>query len=102
MESDINDLIAQRDALEKTISQLQKSRREIALAEARNLIADFALTRAELFAGKPAGARKGKKIQPKYRHPSGVEWSGRGNQPVWLRTEIARGRSADEFLVKRT
>lgn len=37
----------------------------------------------------------------KYRHPStGETWSGRGNQPAWIRRALAAGRSLDEFAVE--
>lgn len=37
----------------------------------------------------------------KYRHPStGETWSGRGNQPRWIKAALAAGRSLDEFAVE--
>src|SRR5262245_17984581 len=48
------------------------------------------------------GARKGRKVPPKYRDPqSGETWAGRGAQPVWLREKLKKGAKLDHFLIKR-
>lgn len=37
----------------------------------------------------------------KYRHPStGETWSGRGNQPRWIKAALAAGRALDEFAIE--
>jgi DNA-binding protein H-NS len=48
------------------------------------------------------GARKGRKVPPKYRDPqSGETWAGRGAQPVWLREKLRKGAKLDHFLIER-
>jgi H-NS histone C-terminal domain len=48
------------------------------------------------------GARKGRKVPPKYRDPqSGETWAGRGAQPVWLRGKLKKGAKLDHFLIER-
>lgn len=46
-------------------------------------------------------ARKGKisrrAAAVKYRGPGGETWSGRGKQPVWLRTLLDAGRKIEDF-----
>jgi DNA-binding protein H-NS len=59
-------------------------------------------------AGKAPAAKAAKKgaratVAPKYRDPeSGATWSGRGRTPVWLATQIAQGRSKDDFAIVET
>ena len=79
-------------------------------------------TIAELFGGAgaapktaasktPAAAARGRKttkgyklgkVAPKYRNPANPDetWAGRGQQPKWLATQVAQGRSLDEFLIR--
>ena len=48
------------------------------------------------------GARKGRKVPPKYRdRRSGETWAGRGAQPVWLREKLKKGAKLDDFLIER-
>jgi DNA-binding protein H-NS len=70
----------------------------------------------ELFGGKTPGPaatksaakpRKGKsaptgKVAPKYRNPDNAAqtWSGRGMQPRWMASEVAKGRKPEDFLIR--
>lgn len=52
--------------------------------------------------GKPKkGARAGSTVKVKYRHPSnaGLEWTGRGRTPVWVREWVEQGNSLESLLV---
>jgi DNA-binding protein H-NS len=42
------------------------------------------------------------KVEPKYRNPDNPAetWAGRGQQPKWLATRIAQGRSLEDFLIR--
>ena len=88
----LQELLAQKEALEQQISQIKKLQREDALREARELVETYELTTDELFgkrkaAGQPAAA--------KYRYPeSGETWSGRGRTPRWL-----DGKNRDDFAI---
>jgi DNA-binding protein H-NS len=44
---------------------------------------------------------RGKKVAPKYRHPkdAALTWTGRGRQPLWLASEIKKGKKLDSFLI---
>ena len=88
----LQELLAQKEALEQQISQIKKLQREDALREARELVETYELTTDELFgkrkaAGQPAAA--------KYRNPeSGETWSGRGRTPRWL-----DGKNREDFAI---
>ena len=46
---------------------------------------------------------KGSKVAPKYRNPANPAqmWSGRGKHPRWMAALIAKGKKADDFLIKK-
>ena len=53
-------------------------------------------------ADKPAKAstsRKGAKIEPKFKAPTGETWTGRGLQPRWLKQALAGGATLDQFKI---
>jgi len=97
MES-IQELLAQKAALEKNIAEAQRTAKADAIAKVKALMAEYGLTAADL-AGKAAGVPKadaGKKVAAKYRDPStGQTWTGRGRAPKWL-----EGKNKDDFLIK--
>jgi len=45
---------------------------------------------------------KGRKVQPKYRSPSGETWAGRGAKPRWLVAAIKGGKKLDDFLIGKS
>lgn len=47
----------------------------------------------------PAKGRKLGKVPVKHRDKSGSTWTGRGNQPVWLREAIKVGAKLENFRV---
>ena len=72
------ELIAQRDALNAQITQLQQQDRLDAIAKIRELMAQFGLTTEDVAGGS-------KKVAPKYLDPvSGKTWTGRGVAPSWI------------------
>jgi DNA-binding protein H-NS len=54
--------------------------------------------RASAPAGRKAGKKLGK-VAPKFRDDAGNTWTGRGNQPRWLRAALDAGRKLDEFKI---
>ncbi len=95
----LQELIAQKEALEKLIQDTRHTELAEAINKVKALIADFGLTQEDIF-GAVRGAKKpkaeGSKVAAKYRDPvSGKEWSGRGLAPKWL-----QGREKAEFLIK--
>jgi len=97
----LQELLSQKEALEREIELTKKRERAEAIAKVRSLMSEYGLTLADLggksaTVGKPtAGAGK---VPPKYRNPAtGETWSGRGLQPNWLKAALAGGRRLDDF-----
>ncbi|MBC7942174.1 MAG: H-NS histone family protein [Chitinophagaceae bacterium] len=97
----LNDLLAQRAALEKQIADAQREERGSAIAKVKALMSEYGLSLADL-GPRPAAAPKrgGGKVPAKYRHPgTGETWSGRGLKPNWLKAALDSGRSLQDFAV---
>ena len=107
-QTSLKDLMAQREALDSQIQELQTRSRSEAIEQIRALMDENGLTPRDL-AG-PASARKNAgsgarkplgKVAPKYKNSStGETWTGRGLQPNWLKTAIASGKKLDDFAIK--
>jgi DNA-binding protein H-NS len=104
--SKLADLMAQRAALEKQIAEAQTVERAAAIAQIKDLMAQYGLSVADLggksASAKPSGKgpRKGSKVAVKYRDPvTGQAWSGRGLHPKWLQAALAQGRKLSDFSV---
>jgi DNA-binding protein H-NS len=100
----LNELIAQKAALEKEIESRRTQEREDAIAKVRALMGEHGLTLADLSQRGPRGssgsASKGSKVAAKYRNAAtGETWSGRGLQPKWLKAAIASGKTLADFAV---
>jgi DNA-binding protein H-NS len=96
----LQDLLAQREALEKEIENTKKQHRAEAIAKVRALMTEYGLTAADV-SGK-GGTRQGRtgKVAAKYRNAAtGETWSGRGLQPKWLKAALAAGRKISDFAV---
>ena len=98
----LQELLAQKEALDREIENTKKQARTEAVAKVRALMSEYGLTVADLSTkstGK-VGARTGGKVAVKYRDTStGDTWSGRGLQPKWLKAALASGRSISEFAL---
>lgn len=103
--ANLNDLLAQKAALEQQIIEVQREQRTQAIAQVRALMAEYGLTLADLGTRMPPAAPRkagggGGKVAPKYRNPStGDTWSGRGLQPNWLKQALAGGATLEQFKV---
>jgi len=101
----LQELMAQREALERQIEQTKKQERGEAVEKVRALMAEYGLTAADLGSrttGSKAKKTKssGNKVAAKYRNAStGESWSGRGLQPRWLKAALASGRKLSDFAV---
>lgn len=97
--STLQELLAQRAALDAQISETTERQRGDAIAQVRSLMADYGLTTADLSSRLPKAA-KVSKVAVKYRNQAtGETWSGRGLQPKWLKAAIAAGATMEEFHV---
>jgi DNA-binding protein H-NS len=100
----LQELIAQRDAIDKQIAEVSQKARSEAIKAAFALIAEHGLTRQELFGGTAGNVKKAKsaskvKVAAKYRDPAtGKEWSGRGIPPKWITTS---GKDKVDFLITK-
>ena len=52
--------------------------------------------------GPRAGKKLGK-VAPKYRNPANPKetWTGRGKHPRWMAALVAKGKKAEDFLIKK-
>ena len=102
----LQELMAQKEALDKQIEQTKHQERGAAVEKVRALMAEYGLTLADL-GGKSTAAKSakktktgGNKVAAKYRNAStGESWSGRGLQPRWLKAALASGRKISDFAV---
>ncbi|MEO6362046.1 MAG: H-NS histone family protein [Caldimonas sp.] len=102
----LQELIAQKEDLDRQIEQTKTRERGTAIEKVKALMSEYGLTPADL-GSKPAAksSSKGKagggaKVAAKYRNTStGESWSGRGLQPRWLKAAIASGRKIGDFAV---
>lgn len=96
----LQDLIAQRHALDAQIAQAQQAQRADAIARVRALMAEHGLTVDDLSERAPAPRKVFKPVSAKYvNRATGETWSGRGLQPKWLRALIASGAKLQDFAV---
>jgi DNA-binding protein H-NS len=99
----LQELLAQKEALERRIEQTKKDERGAAVNKVRALMAEYGLTLADLGAKSPAKGKSGRssgKVPAKYRNAStGESWSGRGLQPRWLKAALASGKKLSDFSV---
>ena len=98
----LQELIAQKEAIEREIARTQQQGRLDAIAKVRALMDEYGLTAADLSGKGTAKARagKGNKVAAKYRNAAtGDSWSGRGLQPKWLKAALAAGRKITDFAV---
>lgn len=99
--STLNELLAQKAALEKTIEEIQRTERAEAIAKVKALMAEYGLFPRDIGAHAPGrNSQAGIKVAAKYRDKAtGQTWSGRGLQPNWLRDALASGRTLKDFTV---
>jgi DNA-binding protein H-NS len=98
----IQELLAQKAALEKKIAEAQRNAKADAIAKVKALMAEYGLSAADLVGKATSGpkADSGKKVAAKYRDPStGQTWSGRGLKPKWLQAALSAGKSLGDFAL---
>jgi DNA-binding protein H-NS len=98
----IQELLAQRDALEKQIAEAQRSAKAEAIAKVKALMSEYGLSAADLAVKGSAlpKAEGTKKVAAKYSDPvSGQTWTGRGLKPKWLQAALAAGKTLEEFTL---
>jgi DNA-binding protein H-NS len=92
------DLIAEREDLERQITQARAQEVASAVAQIKAIMSEHSLRPSDVFpmGGAPKG-RPSKPVEPKYRHPgTGETWAGRGLAPAW----IANSENRDQYRIK--
>lgn len=78
-------LLAQKAALEAQIEAAQKAHVAEGIAQVKAIIAEYSLTKEDVFGSAKRGRKASGSVPPKYRDPiSGATWSGRGKAPKWI------------------
>ena len=100
----LQELLAQKAALEKQIAETQRQERTEAIAKVKSLMAEYGLTATDIAGATKAApsprASAGKKVAPKYRNPTtGDTWTGRGLQPNWLKEALSSGKKLTDFAI---
>jgi DNA-binding protein H-NS len=101
--ANLQELLAQKAALEKQIDEARRADRAAAIAQVKTLMEQHGLTAADLVGKVNIPRSSGKtsgKVAAKYRNSAtGETWSGRGLQPKWLKAALASGRSLSDFAI---
>ena len=104
--STLQELIAQKEALERQIEEQTAQGHAAAIAKIRELMVENGISLSDLGArsGGKASSKKssstGQKVAAKYRDAStGESWSGRGLKPKWLQAALASGKKIEDFSV---
>lgn len=84
--STLQQLLAEKEALEKKIAEVRRQESAQALAQVRALVAQFDLKFSDIFpADKRRSGGASPNGKPKYRDPAtGKTWTGRGKPPKWI------------------
>lgn len=99
------ELLAQREALDKEIEAARKSELADAIAKVKAVIHQYGLTAAQCGFGSSAttegAAATRAPAKPKYITPDGQKtWTGRGRAPKEFQALLDAGRNKEEFLIK--
>lgn len=97
MTKSYKELLAEREALEKAIALARQNEIASAIAQARQLVAEYGLTAQDVFPGRATrvASKATAKVAAKYRDPStGQTWTGRGKPPKWI-----DGKDRSQFTI---
>ena len=79
------ELLAQKEALEKQIIEAKSREKAEGIAKAKAIIDQYGLSASDLFSRKGGAGTRGGKVAAKYRNPTtGETWTGRGKAPKWI------------------
>lgn len=96
----LQELMAQRAALDQQIEETKNRDRSAAIAKVRSLMAEYGLSVADLGGRSKTVSKPTGKVPAKYRNSAtGETWSGRGLQPKWLKAALAGGAKLQDFAV---
>jgi DNA-binding protein H-NS len=96
----LQELMAQRAALDQQIEETKNRDRSAAIAQIKSLMAQFDISVADLAGRTRVAAKPTGKVPAKFRNKAtGETWSGRGLQPKWLKAALAAGAKLQDFAV---
>jgi DNA-binding protein H-NS len=95
--SDYEDLVKQREMLDRQIKDIQQRDKAQAIEQIKALVAQHHIIAQDIFSKVSGGSSQAnKKVAAKYRNPqTGESWTGRGKEPLWI-----AGQNRDLFLIK--
>lgn len=99
MSQTLQEMIAQRDALEAAIKEQQTAARAQVIDAARKFCAEHSLAADDVFPKKAKPSAPATKLPAKYADGNGNTWSGRGVHPRWLSTALGSGATLEQFRV---
>lgn len=99
------ELLAQREALEKQIEAARKTELADAITRVKTIIKEYGLTAAQCGFGSSTTSEVAtatrKPAKDKYITPDGLtKWTGRGRAPKVFQALFDSGRDKEEFLIK--
>ena len=99
------ELLAQREQLNRDIEQARQSQLQTAYTQIREIMESVNISEADLLARfqhktSKVSATSGTKVAPKYiNHETGDTWTGRGRKPAWVETALRNGRQLEDLLI---
>ncbi|SAK99647.1 histone family protein nucleoid-structuring protein H-NS [Caballeronia arationis] len=91
----VSELLAQRNALEKQLSEAREKEARLALIEIVQKMREYGISLHDLIGRKSAPEPVQPEGAAKYRDPlTGATWSGRGRAPHWI-----AGKDREAYLV---
>nr|WP_140846785.1 H-NS histone family protein [Paracoccus sp. FO-3] len=104
VEIDLDNMpLAELKALQKSVAKaidgFEARRLAAARAELEARAKELGVTLQEVVGA--TGAKAGKPVAAKFRHPENPEltWSGRGRKPVWFAEALDSGKSEEDLLI---
>lgn len=98
----LQDLLKQREDIDRQIEETRKAERAKAMQQIRALMSAFGIAASDMTAKAAPKSKSAptKKAAIKYRNTAtGDTWSGRGLQPRWLKAALAQGARLGDFAV---
>ena len=98
-EMSLQDLKSLQSRVAKAISGYVDRKKKQALSELEETARKHGYSLSELTGA--TGVRKRAPVAPKYANPDdrSQTWSGRGLQPIWLKTALTSGKKIEDFAI---
>lgn len=91
-------LLEARAHIGRLITEQRERAMQAARNEAEQVAQRYGLGLDEIASNVSSNARK--KVPPKFRHPDGHTWAGRGRKPLWVRDWEAQGGSIEDLRIE--